>query len=138
MNRSYLSSDEIERRLETSSEQAKTGEFRKVYCPRCHKYLVGVYSRHSEIVKVKCVHCGFNDPIDIRLFRTQKKKRQESFEEFMARYENDTSYEGIDCFFSEELEDAKNHDKTGTYKEEDSEGNADSAADQLLQADLWI
>ena len=100
MPKLYLSSEEKERRLALSKEQAEKGEFRKIYCPECHHYLVGVYSRSQEVVAAKCSRCGFSEPIIIGMFRTVRKQREETFEEFMARFpekegdpdENDTSF----------------------------------------------
>ena len=100
MPKIYLSSEEKDRRLMLSKKQAEEGEFRKIYCPECHQYLVGVYSRSREVISVKCSRCGFSEPIIIGMFRTVRKRHEETFEEFMARFpekegdpdENDTSF----------------------------------------------
>ena len=103
MEKGYLPAGEIQRRLAVSREKSEEGEFRRINCPVCHRYLVGVYSHNSELIKVKCPHCGFNDPIDIRLFRTQKGKRRETFEEFMARYQDEGCIGRADTSFREEM-----------------------------------
>ena len=76
-------------KMESSWDRVDEENTRMVCCPVCGRPLMEVYSRHHEVIRVKCSNCKLNVPIDIGIFRTAGKSRKPTFEEFMARYGDD-------------------------------------------------
>lgn len=76
-------------KMEASWELADEDEERTIHCPVCKHRLIDVYGRNHAAVRVKCQNCKMNVPIDIGIFRTQRRWRKPGFVDFMSRYMDD-------------------------------------------------
>lgn len=70
-----ISAREKKVRLYISRKNAEKDEGRIIKCPNCGSILLYAYSLCG-VVSVKCKKCGFNEPIDLALFRTRKGYRK--------------------------------------------------------------
>ena len=75
--RTFITGEELQRRLDISREGAKAQPIRSVKCPCCGFYLLDVSGKDHYYIRVKCRKCKFDEIIDTALFRTMKISQQQ-------------------------------------------------------------
>ncbi|MBR1905564.1 MAG: hypothetical protein IJ819_03750 [Clostridiales bacterium] len=66
---------QLRRKLYASQQLAIGKAKRNVKCPVCGSLLYKAVGREHQIVEAFCRKCGFNEVIDLALFRTMKLKQ---------------------------------------------------------------
>ena len=67
--------EETLKKMKKSVEDFEKAQTRDVMCPVCHGRLGTVQAERSGFLKTKCQNCKSTVPLDLRLFRKQKQRR---------------------------------------------------------------
>ena len=76
IERHVTAGPELQRKLAMTQAALQGEQLRTIRCPSCGYYLLDVFGRSHDYVRVKCRKCKFDETIDTALFRTVNRRGQ--------------------------------------------------------------